>query len=238
VTTTLQLRGTIEVGGDACVSSCASADRLVKQLALRCATQSYQSGVDTASPLNIATAGAIGAIFVDLDILEDLIAIEFLYAKTSQPLILRIGAEAASVLGVGGAFGTVLNGETLTLTVDGVAIVVTFVVPGDTTAVAIAARINAAAILAGLGFLPASVDTASGQLRITGQLTGTAGSVVITGGTAVGKLGLTGLSDTGAGSDVRVYGTLLVEFDPQAPPARIQVSGTGQLTLLAAGRTV
>jgi hypothetical protein len=238
VSASITLRGTLEVGGDACVSACATGDRTTKQLALRCGTRVYQSSVETPESLQIQTVGAIGNAFIDLDALDQFIAIELLFARSEAPMILRIGALPARLDGVGATFATVLNAETLLVTIDGVPVVVTFVVPGDTTAAAIAARINAAAALAGLP-TPRAEVLASGQLRISGVLTGGAGTVAVTGGTAATKLGYPGTpSAVGAGEDVRIFGSFFAEFDPQAAPARIQVSGTGRLTLLAAGRTV
>lgn len=234
----ITLRGTLEVGGDSCVSACATGDRTTKQLALRCATRVYQSAVETPEPLQIQTAGAIGDEFIDVDALDQFIAIELLFARSESPMILRIGAGPAQLDGAGAAFGTVLNGETLLLVIDGVAVNVVFVVPGDTTAAAIAARINAAAALAGLA-TPRAEVLSSGQLRISGILTGPEGTAEETGGTAAAKVGYAGTpSAVGTGSDVRFYGTFFTEFDPQAAPARVQVSGTGRLTLLAAGRTI
>lgn len=235
----VSLSGSVSVAGG-CTSSCSgsSADRVTRSIAFRCLEELYQSAT-YADDLQIATAGAIGAEFVDLDVLQELDAIEFLYVRTDRQLRFRIGAEVAEVLGVGAAFGTVLNGETLTFDLDGVSIVATFVVPGDTTAAAIAARINAACALAGLATPRCTVDAASGQLRISGILTGAAGEVAITGGTAVAKLGLTGLTDTGAGADVDVDGPALITF-PRFPnaPERIQVSGAGVITsIVAAGRS-
>lgn len=236
MSTSLTMRGTLEVGGEGCASSCGGADRTIYQLALRCATQFYQSVVEAPVGIRIQTTGLPGAEFVDLEILGDLEHIEFLYLKTDQPIVVRTYAEVAEVEGSGAAFGTVLNGETLTLEIDGVAVSVEFVVPGDTTGAAIVARINAACALAGLA-TPRCELTSGGQLKITGILTGPEGSVEITGGTAAAKVGLSGLSDVGSGSDEWVYGTKLVEFDPQNAPSRVQVSGVGSIKLLAAGRT-
>jgi hypothetical protein len=236
MSSTLQLRGTIQIGGD-CVQQCGSADQLVKQLSLRCSTSTFQSAVDAASPIHIATSGAIGSQFVDLDILNDFVAIEFLYLKSSAPIIARIGALPATLTGSGATFGTILNAETFVIVIDGVSVSVAFVVPGDTTGAAVAARINAAAALAGLA-TPRAVITSAGQLQITGILTGPQGTLSITSGTATAKLGLTnGQTAVGGGADLRIYGNLVAEFDPSAAPVRVQLSGTADVNVLAAGRT-
>ncbi len=234
----LTLRGSLEVGLDPCCSTgCGAQDRSTKSLQLRCATQSYQSIVETGAPLRIQTPGAVGSEFVDLDVLETLTAIEFLFVKTDAPIELRIGAVAAIVTGSGGTFPTAFaGGETLTLTIDGVAVSVAFLV-GDQTAAQVAARINAACALAGLPTPRASVAS-SGQLAISGVETGSDGAVVVTGGTGAATLGLTGASALGSGADVPVWGTFLVEFGnyPNVP-SRIQISGIANVSLVAAGRT-
>lgn len=234
----ISLRGSLDVGLDPCCSSgCGAQDRTVRALGLRCSTQSYQSIVETGAPLRIQTLGAVGSDFVDLDVLESLAAIEFLYVKTDAPIELRIGAAAARVTGSGGVFPTgFAGGETLTLTIDTVPVSVAFLV-GDQTAAQVAARINGACALAGLPTPRASVAT-SGQLQIDGVETGTEGAVAITGGTGGAALGLSGRSALGSGADVPVWGMFLTEFGnyPNVP-ARIQVSGIASVSIVAAGRT-
>jgi hypothetical protein len=235
MSSTLTLRGTIEIGGD-CASACGNGDRLIKTLGFRCSTSYYQSAIDSASALHIATLGAIGSEFTDLDILNDLIAIEFLYLKSTAPLIARIGASAARLDGVAGAFATILVGETFNITIDTVPVAVVFA-GTDITAALVAARINAAAALAGLA-TPRAIVLSSGQIRIEGILTGPQGTLNITSGTGTAKIGFTnGQTAVGGGADVRINGTLLIEFDQSAAPTRVQVSGTADLTVLAAGRT-
>jgi hypothetical protein len=239
---TIAVKGTLVVGGGTCVSDgCgAGGDQSVKSLSLRCAAgQQFQSAVETASTVAIATAGLVGAVFVDVDLLSVLTSIELLYVKASNPILIRIGAAEATLTGVGGTFPTLfVGGETLTMTIDGVAVSVAFLV-GDQTAAQCVARINAACALAGLSTPRASVAT-SGQITITGSLTGYQGTVVITGGTGAATLGLTGLSAVGAGADSPLYGTLLQEFgvtgQTQPPrPRRVQFSGTANLNIVAAG---
>ncbi len=233
----MNLRGSLEAGGDGCSSSCGSggSGRAVQQLALRCSPTTYQSAVQTDNPIQVQTTGAIGAEFIDLPILEQLTAIELLYVKTTAPLLLRIGADVARMTGTGGTFALV-GAETLNLEIDGIPVAVLFVA-GDDTAAEVSARINAACALAGLPTPRSSV--VGGQLQIESVLTGDDGDVEVVSGTASATIGLTnGAIAMGSGADVRVYGTMLVEFDPYPnAPTRVQVSGQGQITVLAAGRT-
>jgi hypothetical protein len=242
VTDSVALKGTLTIGGGTCVSGgCGGAgDQSVKSLALRCASgQVFQTVVETASPIAISTPGLIGAAFADLDILGDLTSIELLYVRTDRQILLRVGAAPAVVTGVGGLFPTLfVGGETLTLTIDGTPVSVAFLV-GDQTAAQCAARINAACALAGLA-TPRAVVASSGQIAISGVLTGAQGTVVVTGGTGAAALGMTGLSAVGLGADVPVYGTMLIEFGVAGQtspplPSRIQVSGLASITVVAAG---
>lgn len=237
----LNLKGSLEFGAGSCASSCASGDRTTKTLAFACGCgRTFQSAVETPVPLQIQTLGVVGAAWDDLDVLGDLTAIEFLFARSSAGMLLRIGASQAILTAVGGLYPTTFVGaETLNVTIDGVAVAVVFQA-GDQTAAQCAARINAACALAGLATPRATVRT-DGQLQIDGVLTGTDHAVVVTGGTGAARLGLAGLSAEGAGSDIPLNGVLVIEFGTKnttpAPPARIQVSGVGTLSLVAAGTT-
>jgi hypothetical protein len=147
--------------------------------------------------------------------------------------MLRIGAAPAQVLGSGGSFPTTFSGgETLAFTVDGTAVAVTFTAAAQSAA-NVASEINQAAIAAGLTFLPAAVQS-SGQLSLTGSATGVQGSVEVTAGNATIGLPTADLV-RGAGEDVRVNGTALLQFDASNPPSRIQVSGSAQIEVLSAG---
>ncbi len=100
------------------------------------------------------------------------------------------------------------------------------------SAVQVAQQINAAAIAAGLSFLPASVSTA-GQLVLTGLRTGVDGALLI--GTGIAAIGLpTTAAVNGSGADVDVWGAFLVQFG-QTGPSRIQISGNAKIEILAAG---
>lgn len=197
----------------------------------------YESIVMTAVPLRVSTAGSVGQNFTDLDVLADFTALEFLYVKAASPVVLRIGADAAEVVGEGASYPTGFAGtETLLVTIDGTALTVAFT-SGDQTLAQVVARINAAAALAGLPAPRAS--ELDGQLRIRGVSTGAAGSVVVTGGTGAEALGLDSLpSALGEGADVHVDSLFLNTFGRGSDaPSRVQVSGQASLSIVAAGRT-
>lgn len=239
----LTLTGTLSSGG-ACgaqVGGCGtSGDVCSNVLALRCSPMNYQGAVATRSALQVQTPGVPGSSFVDLDVLGDLTGIELLYVKTDAPFVLRIGAAEPVITGSGGTFPTLFaGGETLVVEFDGLSVTTTFLV-GDQTAAQCVARINAACALAGLA-TPRAAVTTSGQIEITGVGTGADSTLDVTGGTGAATLGLAAASAIGAGADVPVYGTFLAEFGVAggvpAVPERVQFSGSGRLTLTAAGRT-
>lgn len=229
MSTQLELRGSLSIGGP-CASGngCgASGSTCAVDVSLKCPTESYAAVVQ--GDVSIATTP-----FVDLELLEQLVAVQYLQVKSSSPVTLRIGAAAAVVTGVGGTFPTgFAGGETLDLSIDGTVVNVVFTAAAS-SASDVAVEINQAAVAAGLSFLPAAV--VNGQIQITGTATGSDGSVSVTGGTGAGTLGLTGLSDTGDGADVPVDGMFLAQFGRDASaPQRVQVSGTASLEIVAAG---
>lgn len=233
----VQLSGQITVGNGVCIPCDGAPSTKVQSLSLACNGVGFPCIVSTDAPKVIQTAGVLGAEFVELPASSDIGNVEFLFVNTSTLMRLRIGAAAARVLGSGGTFPTSFGGgETLIASVDGAAFTTTFTAAAQLAA-DVVNEINAAAALAGIAFQPASVD-ASGQIALQGVLTGPEGTVVITGGTGAATLGLSG-SAVGAGSDIDVQGTFLNEFGRSNPnaPARIQVSGVGNVTVLAAGTT-
>lgn len=238
----LNLRGTLEVNGQNCVTSCppgSTPDRHTLGLSLgECPTKIFETICECPTPLRIATSGAVGQNFEDVPLLEEFTAIEFLMLQTNAEIIARINAAAATLLGVGGVFPTTFVGaETFNFTVDGTAIAVIFTAAAQ-AAQDVVNEINAAAALLGLTAMPARVDT-SGQIALTGVLTGTAGTVVVTGGTGAATIGFPATpSAVGGGDDVRVQGLAMIEF-PRFPnaPTRIQLSGVAQVEILAAGRS-
>ncbi len=242
----VQISGSV-IASDSCSSSCGvgvgGANQAVFALGdsvCGVCPKNYQSVVSSQQPLQVLTSGIPGAQFVDLDILDGFTAIELLVARTSAKLFLRIGADVARVLGVGGTFPTgFVGGETLVLAFDSpfAAPITTTFLAADQSAAQVAARINAALALAGLPTPRVTVAT-SGEIQIESVLTGSEGSVLVSSGTALGTLGLTTGTTFGTGADIPVQGDLLIEFPRDADsPARIQVSGQGSITVLAGGRT-
>ena len=100
----------------------------------------------------------------------------------------------ATLLGAGGTFPTAfVGGEAFSFKVDGVTVAGTFL-SGDQSAAQCAQRLNAAAVLAGLAFLPFAVE--GGQIRVSGANASLAGKVeVVTVNAAIGFASLT--SDLG-----------------------------------------
>jgi hypothetical protein len=106
--------------------------------------------------------------------------------------VAAIPATVATLLGVGGTFPTLFaGGETLIMEIDNQPFTTNFVV-GDQSAAQVAAAINAAAFAAGIPGTPATVQ--GGEIQIAGNVTGSAGEVVVTGGTGAATLGLSGFA--------------------------------------------
>jgi len=230
----LTLTGFLQAGGEGC--GCDGGSGSVNQrLGLRCSPGTYQTIIETASPIAIQTPGSAGDAFVDLAILGDLIGVEFLYVKTSTPMVLCIDAGSASLTSDPITIPTgFLGGETLTATLDALApVVVTFDV-GDQSLAQVVARINAAFALAGLP-TPRCVAVGANKLTISAIECGPDSSVVIG---AAPAIPFPSLSAAGNGAHIPVAGTFLAEFPPYPNcPTRVEVSGIGSITILAAGRT-
>ena len=235
---TLDLRGQITVGDGVCAPCDGGTSTKVQALNFLCQGTFFQSVFSTDTPVAVATTGVVGATYTELPATSDLDLIELLFVQTTTLMRLRIGAAAARLLGSGASFPTgFAGGETLDVDFDGSNVVTTFTAAAQ-SAQQVANEINAAAALAGLTFLPASVD-ATGQLALAGVLTGAQGTVVVNGGTAQAALGFTAPNDSavGAGEDIDVQGIYLTEFGRGNPgaPSRVQISGSGNVTVLAAG---
>lgn len=201
-------------------------------------TKHYQSVVSSVQPLQVLTTGIPGAEFVDLDILDGFTGIELLAVTTTTKFFLRIGADVARVLGVGGTFPTTFaGGETAVIDYDGLGSVTTTFTAAAQTAAQVAAEMNAAAALAVLATPRVTVAT-SGELQIESVQTGAEGSVEVVSGTGLVLLGLTAGTTLGGGADLPVQGDALFEFPRDSDsPVRVQVSGQGTITVLAGGRT-
>ena len=230
----VQLTGQICVGGAVCPDPCAAPSSKLQGLALSCSQVAFQAVVSTDVPMSVATAGAVGAAWDDLPLIDALATVELLYVRTSAAMRLRIGA-AAAVLASTGATLPLAGGETLITVVDGQAPVTT-TFTAATTAQQVANEINAAAALLGQAAI-ASVN-AAGAVVLTGALTGAQGSGEVAGGSGQAALGFaagTNDSAAGAGEDVDVQGLFLSEFGRNAAPTRVQISGVGNVEVFAAG---
>jgi len=228
----LVLDGHLSVVGDGCgCSDSSGVSNTVRGLSLECSSQSFEAIKSTDCAAQIATLGTIGQNWVELPITLGMYRL--LSLKSSAAIRLRIGAAPASIAGSAGVFpATTINGSHLIATIDGVVVDTTFA-GGSLSALQVAAQINAAAIGAGLDFLPAAV-TEAGQLTLSGKKTGTDGSLAITTGIAAIGLPTAATPIKGSGSDLDVWGAFLVQFG-QTGPSRIQISGNAKIEILAAG---
>lgn len=233
MSTSVQLSGQISIGNQVC-DPCGSVAQKLQGLQLSCARASFEAVVSTDVAVAVTTSGAVGAAWVDVPTTTVLEAIELLYIRTTQLMRLRIGADVASLVSTGLTL-PLGGGETLITQVDGQAAVTT-TFTAAATAQQVANEINAACALLGQDPI-ASVNT-SGALVLNGELTGSQGSVVVTGGTGQAALGFAAAANDdaeGEGQDVDVYGLFLAEFGRTAAPGRIQISGSGSVEVLAAG---
>lgn len=235
MTCALTLQGQIIAGGPNGCGGCGDAlTQKTLGLAFGCSQTIYQAISGTECAVAIATPGAAGDSFIELPAASPIGEFQLLVVKASAPVVLRIGAAAAELLGSGGTFPTLFaGGETFAFTVDGLAVAVTFTA-GAQTAQQVVNQINAAAALAGLAFLPAFLQS-NGQVGLRGVATGAAGSVDITTANAtIGFASASALAE-GAGQDLDVQGILLLQFPANDAPERIQISGTAQVEILVAG---
>jgi hypothetical protein len=184
-------------------------------------------------PQLIQTLGVLGMAWAEL-LPGQLAGFELLYLRTKTAMKLRIGAAPAAISASVVAWPvTFAGGEAFAFTVDGTAVAGTFTA-GSRTAEQTATVLNQAALGAGLQRLPFSV--VAGQLKLTGAATGKQGSVAVT--TALAAIGFGLGSAVGAGADLDVAGLVVLQFEPAAAPARIQISGQGYIEVLAAGSAV
>lgn len=227
---TLVLDGHLSVGGDGCGCTDGSMSNTTRGLSLECSSQSFDAIKSTDCAVQIATLGSIGQNWVELPITLGMYRL--LSLKSSAAVRLRFGAAPAVIAGSGGAFpATTINTSMFAFTADAVPVSFAFV-GASLSAAQVAAQINAAAISAGLDFLPAAV-TDAGQLTLSGKKTGVDGSLAIT--TGIAAIGLpTTVAVKGSGSDLDVWGAFLIQFS-QTGPSRIQISGNAKIEILAAG---
>lgn len=187
----------------------------------------------------LATAGAVGAAFEQLDapnIIQQLLLVN----RSGSELAIRLNGAPAKVTGAGASFGTIVNGDTFAITLDQATLVNVTFLTGDITVALVIARINAA-----LGAIVASQD-ASGNLVLTGVKTGGAsalaksmqyGSMVLS-GAGLAKLGLTAGTTYGDGQDIRAQSKFFASFPSSGSGlvSSVWLSGSGELITHAAGR--
>jgi hypothetical protein len=119
------------------------------------------------------------------------------FGDVAQAREVTLGGSVGTVgtlLGVGGTFPTAfVGGEAFGFTIDGTAVTGTFQA-GDQTAQQCVNRLNAAAMLAGLDYVPFVIE--AGQIRVSGSDASASGAVSVT--TANATLGFpTTTSDSG-----------------------------------------
>lgn len=234
----VDLQGTVTVSDGAlggCNGCGVNGGTRILQLALACAGGVFECVQSTDLPCPINTPAPA---FSTPPVVTGFSAIQLLILNSNAALTWRLNGVAATLTGVGGVFPTTFaGGETLIADVDGGVSVTTTFLAADQSAAQVAARINAAFALAGLPS-PATV-AGSGQLVLTGLLTGAEGTVNVTGGTAQVALGFpvsTNDSAVGTGVDIRASGLVVLEADRSNPYTKVEVQGTASaVTILAAG---
>lgn len=226
---TLTLSGNLIVGsGAGGCGSCEGSTRS-QSLSLGCQTLFYEAAKGTECAVQVSTPGAAGAAFVELPV--TLAEYGLLCLKSNAPVVLRIGAAPAALEGASITAVQDLDGSDLVFEVDGIEVTVAFV-GDDLPLVEIVRQINKAAIDADLSFMPASVNGTI--LMLTGEKTGSDGSIVVT--TGLAELGLEdGENAVGSGAEVPVNGLFLAQFGQTNAPARVQVSGNARIEILCAG---
>jgi hypothetical protein len=182
-----------------------------------------------------------GGVFEDVDVLDALSEILYLYVRSSADVILRFYALPAQALGVGGTFPTLFaGGETLLITIDGVLVTVTFDV-ADQTAAQCVARINAAFALA--GYATPLAEVSGSQILIKGVATRVASGGVgqlTFGGTGQATLGFAAPTSADAqGQDISISGLHVSEYPVTGglSPTKIQISGSATVDIVAGGRS-
>ena len=231
MTCSVQLTGSVSVGGScgcAGFSSNGSPSSKTMGLSFSCAGTSYGAVNSSDCPISINTTE-----FIALPGSDAVGDFQLLSLKSSSAVTLRIGAAAATLLAVGGSYPTGFSGgEAFSLTIDGTVVSGTFTVAAQNIG-DVVNELNQAAISAGLTYLPFSADV-SGQVRATGQASGSDGSVRVN--VTTSEIGFTaGAEAIGSGEDVDINGLFLVQFSSVSAPTNIQIKGSAQIEVLIAG---
>lgn len=171
--------------------------------------------------------------YVDLPVTTDFTAIELLSLRTSGPVLVRFDGAPARVVTSAVFPHAALVDETLTFAADGYTLSATFAIGEDTPA-EVARRINAAAALAGVPFMPAR--ELNGQVEIHGDKSGPLGALSAFTGSAAPLLGLAGYAATnGTGQVLELDGLVVLQFKRTQGVRRVEISGSASVSVLAAG---
>lgn len=204
---------------------------------------SYDHAVEFSTA--IATAGLVGAAFVDLPPLNQFTAIEFLKLSSTARIRLRLNPTRPTMTGATPLPGIGVQAGAATITVTdstGTQYVATvnFTAAQNTPALVVAA-INAALAAAGAPFPPdGQIARLSGTtLVLVSPGIGPAAFIQLAAGAPVDLgLGAALVRVTGTASDMPDTEGLVVLQFPRSPnaPTKIQVSGVATLEIVAAGR--
>lgn len=236
MTCKLDLVGQIVIGGDGCGcggSSSSSGPQKIQPLGLGCSvTFGKLESTDCAVAINSPSS------FIPLPGLS-LAEVEFLYVQATTEVTLRWGGMFAALTGdavLGGV--TFVGGEVFEFTAPNLAgaplaVTATFVA-GNFTLQQVVDIINAAAITAGLGYMPAALNTAGTAIVITGGVKGASTSVGI-----VQALALIGFSGVVSSSGTDPVETKTQGFLNQWPTGEgvsdVEIKGTANVVVLAGG---
>jgi hypothetical protein len=239
----LVLNGYLQASGDGCGCAGPGQDTATRKLALRCSPAYYQTIIETPTPIRVNTPGLPGDSFVELDVLANLLGIEFLQLRTEGgPFVLCIDAGPAELTSGPLTLPTgFVGGEILSVTFDSLTTINVVFDAADQGLLDVVNRINAACALAGLP-TPRCTAVGSTQIKLTAIACGfdpvapTLASVFI--GTTPAQIPFPVTQAFAQGSHLTVQGNFLAEF-PQYPdaPRRVEVSGQGSISVLAAGRS-
>jgi hypothetical protein len=225
----LELTGQIQASNP--YSTLSQPSEHLLQLALASPLTVYDVVQTTDGPVAVATAGSVGQAWQELPCSESVDEIQLLLVQTDDVVLLRVGGEVPEITGDAVTWPvTITEGQTITFEAGTVEVAVEFEA-GSTTAVSAARQINAAAALAGLTWLPATVSGTS--LVLSGDETGAGSTLEVTAATAA--VGFSAELAVGAGAESRVCGLALLQFDPDVSPGRVQISGTANVEVLVAG---
>lgn len=234
----LALTGQISIPGDSCgcPPGAGTSSNKTQGLSFACGNKVFGAVKSTDCSVQVTTAGAVGAAFVELPVSSGFSAIELLFVDSGSSTIqLRIGAAGATLAGIGGTFPTGFSGgEAFSFDIDAVTVAGTFTVAAQTAANCVT-ELNQAAVAAGFTIMPFSV-AASGQIQVDGQLTGAQGSIIVNTANATIGFAVAALTVFGAGEDINVSGVFLNQFPATPALTRVQVSGSAQISVLVAGQ--